>query len=112
MYEYFIPDPFMIGYWKSEGLTLTPNEVFGTLANSLYNAAQPGGMTFTTDRSQFPSLEGINPETLIDPQLTLAQIVFSTGWGQDGLGEALLFIVQDECGGYFWHGLVFAGEAS
>lgn len=109
-WENFIPDSFMLGYWQSEGTILSPDEFVTMMANSLYRADQPGGMTFTNDRANFPSMDGINPETLIDPQLSLAQIVFSTGWGQDGLGEALLFFVQDECGGYTWHGLLFAGE--
>lgn len=110
VYEYLVNDPFVIGYWGSEGVTLTPQEAFGVFANSLYRAAEPGGMTFTTDRSAFPPLSGMPPDSMFGPDLEIAQIVFSEGWGLDGQGAALLYFTQDDCGGYYWYGLVFSQE--
>jgi len=107
-WEYFINDPFIIGYWGSEGVTLNPDEVATQLANSLYAAGEPGGMTFTTDRAAFPPLAGMPPENMFGPDVNIAQIVYSEGWGLDKLGAALLYFAQDECGGYYWHGLVYS----
>jgi hypothetical protein len=36
------------------------------------------------------------------------EILFSEGWGEDGLGTALLYFAQDECGGYYWYGLAYS----
>jgi hypothetical protein len=107
-WDYFIHDPMMVGYWQSEGQSLTPDEFANVLVNSLNNASSPGRMTFTTDRALFPPLFGTQPEDYISPEETLAEIVYSEGWGQDNNNAALLFFVQDECGGYYWYGLLYA----
>lgn len=107
-YDHFINDPFMIGYWQSEGAERTPLE----MANELSNALLPtdtSGLTFTTDRDEFPPLYGMPPENMFGPDVNVAEIIYSEGWGQDSSGAALLYIVQDECGGYYWHGMVVAG---
>jgi hypothetical protein len=108
--ENYVRDPFLVADWRTEGAMVPAQQFFTMLANSLYRADQPGGMTFITDRAQFPDLDGIQPEDLIDPNVNIARVVYSRGWGQDGLAEALLYFAQDECGGYSWHGLVFARE--
>jgi hypothetical protein len=108
IYEYLVNDPFVVGYWGSEGVTLSPQDAFSTFANSLYRADQPGGMTFTTDRGRFPSLAGMPPEAMFGPDVDIAQIVYSEGWGLEGQGAALLYFARDECGGYYWYGLVFS----
>jgi hypothetical protein len=105
---YFINDPFVIGYWGSEGVTRSPDQVATELANSLYAAGEPGGMSFTTDREAFPPLAGIPPESMFGPSVKVAQVVYSEGWGLDKLGSALLYFAQDSCGGYYWHGLIFS----
>ena len=107
-WDYRIHDPFLIGYWQSEGAVRTPDEVATELANSLYDASQPGGMTFTTERQAFPPLQGIPPENIIDPAVNLVQVVYSEGWGLDGQGAAILYFAQDECNGYYWYGLLFS----
>jgi hypothetical protein len=107
-WEYFINDPMTLGYWASEGLVLSPDEFATTLANSLYDPGEPGGMTFTSNREEFPPLAGIPPETMFGPDVNIAQIVYSEGWGTDGQGAALLFFAQDDCDGFYWSGMVFS----
>ncbi|MEK6223049.1 MAG: hypothetical protein N2D54_12465, partial [Chloroflexota bacterium] len=107
-WDYFIHDPMMVGYWQSEGQTFTPDEFASALANSLYNASTPGEMTFTTDLTQFPPLFGTPPGEYINPELKIAEIVYSEGWGQEKNNAAILYFVEDECGGYYWYGLLYA----
>jgi hypothetical protein len=107
-WDYFIHEPIEIGYWQSEGQTLTPDAFANLLANSLYNPVTPGTMTFTTDRAEFPFLDGTPPEDFVNPELTVAEIVYSEGWGQNNGNAALLFFTEDECGGYYWQGLLYA----
>ncbi len=109
-YDHFIHDPFVIAYWQSEGMETSPDYAATAFANQLYQAAEQGGLTFTTDRGEFPPLFGMPPETMFGPDVKVAEIVYSEGWGLDGLGAALLYFVEDECGGYYWHGLVFDGQ--
>jgi hypothetical protein len=110
-------DPMMIGYWESEGAARSPNEMFSELANSLLvqnltSIAEgfPTTLTFSTDRSQFPPLQGITLENMFGPDVNVVQVIYSEGWGADGLGAALLYIAQDDCGKYYWHGLSYSHE--
>ena len=105
------------GIWQSEGQELGRNEFFGRLASSYYvyhanNVAEgrPSQMTFTTDRSQFPPLMGTSAETMFGPDVDIAEVMYSEGWGKDGLGAAFLFLAKDACGRYYWHGLVYSNE--
>jgi hypothetical protein len=109
-WEYLIHDPILVGYWQSEGAFRTPDEFATELANSLYAAGEPGGMTFTSDPAAFPALGSTAPESLVDPAADIAQVVYSEGWGLDKLGAAILYFAQDECGGYYWYGLVFSPD--
>jgi hypothetical protein len=106
----FMVDPFSIGYWRSEGISVTPAEAIAELGNALLPAdpvAHP--LTFTTDRTQFPSLLGIPVEGMFGPDVDIAHIIYSEGWGLDGQGAALIFIAQNE-DRFYWHGLVFSSE--
>jgi hypothetical protein len=107
-WDYRIHDPFMIDYWGSGGGIKTPDEVATELANSLYNPAQPGGMTFTADPGEFPPFVEGSPEDLMHPGVNLVHVIYSQGWGMDGQGAALLYFVQDECDGFYWYGLTFS----
>jgi hypothetical protein len=112
IWEYLANDPFMVGYWLSEGVSLSPQKAFPTFANTLlHQEGEPGDMSFSTDRDDFPSLEGAPVEDMFGPDLQVAEIVYSEGWGTDGEGAALLYFARDECGGHYWHGLIFSADA-
>jgi hypothetical protein len=105
-YDGYTNDPFTIGYWGSEGTTLNPMETQTQLANNLLPPNEVV-LTFTTNRAEFPPLAGMPPENMFGPNLKVAQVVYSEGWGADGQASALLYFAQDQCGGYYWHGLVY-----
>jgi hypothetical protein len=102
-------DPFIIGYWGSEGRSASPQDIIEELHRSRL-PAETSSLAFTTDRSKFPPLAGMPPENMFGPDVDVAEIVYSEGWGQDGLGAALLYIAENENGDYYWHGMVFSGE--
>jgi hypothetical protein len=104
-YDGYTPDLFHIGYWLSEGITLTPSDLHTQLANYLLPPNEDE-LTFTTDRNAFPPLAGMPPENMFGPNVKVALVVYSEGWGVDGQEAALLYFAQDQCGGYYWHGLV------
>jgi hypothetical protein len=113
-YEY-VNEPFAVGLWQSEGQEMSRNEFFGRLANSYYRfqaesiaEGKPSQLTFTTDRDQFPPLMDMPVEGMVGPDVNIADVIYSEGWGQDGKGAALIFLAEDDCGKYYWHGLIFS----
>lgn len=102
-------DPFVIGYWGSEGSSASPQEVLDELRQSRL-PEDTSTLTFTTDRDKFPPLAGMPPENMFGPQVDIAEIVYSEGWGQDGKGAALLYIAQDGSRSYYWYGMVLSFE--
>ncbi len=102
-------DPFIIGYWQSEGTMGSPAKMIDVLHN-LYNYYDPNytpRLTFTADRSQFPTLEGVVLENMFGPEANIVLVVYSEGWGADGQSSSLLFFTQNEDGSHSWHGMVF-----
>jgi hypothetical protein len=104
----FMADPFTIGYWGSEGRTASPPEITAELAEHRLPADAASSLTFTTDRSLFPPLAGQPPETLFGPGLNVSKLIYSEGWGPDGAGSALLYIVQNESGEFTWHAMAYS----
>jgi hypothetical protein len=107
-WDYLIHDPFVVGYWGAEATTISADAFATELANSLYAAGEPGGMTFSTDRAAFPPLAGTPPDQLLPPEAPFVELIYSEGWGTDQAGAALLYFAEDKCGGFYWHGLVFS----
>lgn len=99
-------DPFTIGYWGSEGGWAGPMDMVNELSRSRL-PADTSGLTFTTDRNNFPPLHGMPPERMFGPDVDVALIVYSEGWGGEGRGAALLYIVQDGMA-YSWSSMVYA----
>jgi hypothetical protein len=100
-------DPFIMGYWASEYNPSSPAEVIEELRQYRL-PMDTSKITFTNERAKFPPLEGMPPENMFGPDVVVADIIYSEGWGQDGLGSALLYIVQDESGNYYWYGMIFS----
>lgn len=113
-YEY-VNEPFAVGLWQSEGQEMGRNEFFGRLANSYYRfqaesiaEGKPSQLTFTTDPDEFPPMNGMPAEGMFGPDVNIAEVIYSEGWGQDGNGAALIYLAEDDCGKYYWHGLIFS----
>jgi hypothetical protein len=104
----YMADPFLLGYWGSEARSAPPDDITAELAQDRLPADPSTPMTFTADRSQFPPLAGQPPETMFGPAVNVAMVIYSEGWGEDGLGAALLYIAQNDAGGYYLHGMVYS----
>ncbi|HSM69649.1 MAG TPA: hypothetical protein VK830_08035, partial [Xanthomonadales bacterium] len=104
----YMADPFALGYWASEFRSASPPEITTELAQYRLPADPASAMTFTTDRGQFPPLGGMPVEGMFGPDVNIAQVIYSEGWGQDGAGAALLFIAQNDSGAYYWHSMIYS----
>ena len=109
VYNGYINEPFGIGYWLGEGVSSDLQYVGNMLANH-FLPPDPSTLTFTTDRAEFPPLFDMPPESMFGPDYTVAEVYYSEGWGSEGQGAALLYFMQDSCGGYYWHGMVIADD--
>ncbi|HKZ83504.1 MAG TPA: hypothetical protein VJ793_07585 [Anaerolineae bacterium] len=101
-------DPFVIGYWRSEGVSLSPQEAIEQLQTNLLSA--DATLTYTTDESEFPSLDGTPLGSIWGPDVKVVQPIFSQGWGPDGKGEAILAVAEQPDGSTYWYGMIYARE--
>ncbi len=104
--EELMGEPFLIGYWHSEGLTLTPVEAIEQLQINLL--PNPAKATFTVDLAMFPNLGEFDPTLAFGPDVLITDLIYSMGWGMDGEDEAILAIGQSPEGNRYWHGIIFA----
>ena len=96
---------FLMGYWRSEGSMVPSGEAAAQiLAHQLNPAAAPM-------LGPLPDTFGFDPASLIynsDDQF--AHAAFSSGWGADGRGEALLVVARRPDGSLYFHSLLFARD--
>jgi hypothetical protein len=103
----FMKDQMVVGYWRSESQVLSP-EQFHTDLTTTRLPQDKSGLTFTIDRGLFPALDGTAPEMMFNPDVPIARIIYSEGWGLDGQGAAMIYIAMDAQGDFYWYGTVLA----
>lgn len=100
-------DSFMIGYWQSEGVSYTPDEAIEQLQLNLLN----GTSTITADTTKdLTALLGVDPVTILGPEVTNVSPVFVSGLGPEGKDEAILFAATRATGSPYWYGMLFAKD--
>jgi hypothetical protein len=99
-------DPFAIGYWRSEGTALAPAEAAALLEEELL--PRDAFVNYTLGANLSSLLDGQDPLAIWGPDVNAQQAIYSTGWGSDGNGEAVLIIAQRPDGSYYWHGILYA----
>ncbi len=100
-------DPFIIAYWQGVELPeLSPQDATGQLRSILM---AKGPITFPEpDAPLTDMLGGREPLSLWRPEDRVIAVLFSQGWEQSGLAEAMLFIAQTEEGDFVWKGVLVA----
>ncbi len=105
MLQGLMSNPFTIGYWQSQGQVLTPAEAEEQLR--LILLPNPAAVSFVRDPAQFPDLGQFDPYSAFGPDVNIVDLVYSQGWGGDGLGEAILLISEDAEGQQHWRGIIY-----
>ena len=106
----YMVDPFSVGYWRSEGVTMAPDALLNLLQATLLPADPSIPMSFTNLRGLFPRLDGLDPASLVGSQVKVVEIIYSKGWGADRQGEALLYISQNSSGEFKFTNLIYAAQ--
>jgi hypothetical protein len=104
----WMSDPFIIGYWGSEGREDTPIDIIDELRSSRLPADPSLPMTFTLDREAFPPLAGMPVDAMFGPEQDVAMVIYSEGWGLDGKGATLLYFAEDAEGELYWYAMVYS----
>lgn len=101
-------DPFAIGWWQSEGVSLSPAEAAAELAMGWLIPGNP--VAFVNDLDLTGMLNGLDPLTMWGPDIDARSALFCTGWGSNASSEAVLVIAWDDTIGYYWHAVLIAPE--
>jgi hypothetical protein len=95
-------DLFAIGYWRSEGVTLSPAQAIDELRANLLSP------TATLQFMGAEALAAIQLPVDLGSGVKLAGASVAKGTGPDGKGEALLIFGRDSAGREFWHSMIYA----
>jgi hypothetical protein len=98
-------EPFVIGYWRSEGVSLSREAAIQTLSGGIF---PPGKITYTQDESQFPDLEGTPLSSIWPADVDMAAQIYSPNWGGDEAGAAILALARCSDSRYYWYGILYA----
>ncbi|MFN2169108.1 MAG: Gmad2 immunoglobulin-like domain-containing protein, partial [Anaerolineae bacterium] len=98
-----LSDPWVIGFYQSEGLTLDAEEALEQLEE---NYLGPGEVVVD------PAVDVadlLGEDIIFSPDVK--QVVYSTGWGASQGDDAFLLLVQDSAGFARWGGMLYVYEA-
>lgn len=98
-------ESFAIGYWQSEGVSLTRDEAIQTLSSDMFPLGKGG---YTRDETQFPDLLGMPLDSFWPPEVDIVAQLYSPGWGGDESGAAILALARCSDGRYYWYGMLYA----
>jgi hypothetical protein len=98
-------EPIAVGAWRSEWRMYEP----ATMAQEFQNGSLPAptAVTFTglTD-DEMAALLGQPPATMFSPDTNMVAALHSSGWGESGTDEAILFVVEEE-NQYSWYAFLY-----
>lgn len=103
----FMDESLMIGYWQSEGTSLSREAAIEQLQLNLLNSTSP---IVADPNKDLDALLGMDPVTIIGPQAVEVTPLFTSGWGPEGRDEAILFLATRPDGSSYWYGLLFARD--
>ena len=106
-FSYLIGDPFIFGFWQSEGLSLSRGEAYQELVNNYLPS--PDEFIVYAEPTDFPDLNGVPLENMWGPDVDVAGSLYSTGWGPDGQSEAIIVIArckEETYDTYFWYSIL------
>lgn len=101
----FMSDPFGFGPFRSEWSQLTPAQMAAQLETLLPEGAS---VQFSLVPDLVAMLDGQDPQQMLGPDVALAAVWHSTGWGAAGQDEAILFVEELADGRFAWKAMILA----
>lgn len=103
-----INDSLMIAPWRSEGAAFDAGSAIEQLRSNYLNLTSP--IIADPNKDLNALLQGIDPASILGPNIDLAGTLFVSGLGPEGKGEGILYVTRLSDGSLSWHGLLFAPE--
>ncbi|MCA9945841.1 MAG: hypothetical protein KC449_20300 [Anaerolineales bacterium] len=101
----YMSDAFAFGAYRSEWQQGTPEEMLPQIANVL--PAAP--IVFELQDVNIDKLvDGQDPTMMLGPDVTVALVWHTTGWGAEGQDEAILFVEETAVGNFAWKAMLYA----
>jgi len=100
-------EKFIVGYWLSEGVTLTKDEAAEQLSLNFIPTTSSSPLTFTSSPAEMPDFGGADPALMFGPDVNVAGIIYSEGWGAAGDVKTVLIIAKDADGSLYWFGMLY-----
>lgn len=99
-------DPVGFGNYRSEWQQLSLVEIRPLLENLLLAGAN---LQFSPAATDLPAmLDGQNPYNMLGPDVMVAAVWHTTGWGAEGQDEAILFVAETADGLYALKAILYA----
>ena len=99
-------NPIGVGPWRSQWQTLTPAQMIEQFQNSSLPAPLSVQFSGSTLEEITAMLGGQPVGEMLGPDVNVATILHSSGWGQSASDEALLFVVEAD-GRYTWSAFLY-----
>ena len=98
---------FVIAFWPGNSLPPMPaDDAIGQLRN-LHMTGGP--IRFPeADAPLAEMLGNQDPFHIFQSDVSVGDVLFSQGWGPQGLGEAMLFVAQRPDGSFWWYSIIIA----
>jgi len=99
-------DPFVFGFWGSQGSTYPPADAVTQLQLNHIGAS---ATLIPHPAENLSALLGeFNPYSIMGLDPAVSQALFVSGWGLSGRDEAILYFVRLPDGSIRWHGVLIA----
>lgn len=98
---------FVIAFWPGNSLPPLPaDDAIGQLRN-LHMTGGP--IRFPEPDAPLSEMLGNqDPLHIFQSDVQVVDVLFSQGWGPEGLGEAMLFVAQRADGSFWWYSIIIA----
>lgn len=98
---------FVIAFWPGNSLPPLPaDDAIGQLRN-LHMTGGP--IRFPEPDAPLSEMLGNqDPLHIFQSDVQVVDVLFSQGWGSEGLGEAMLFVAQRPDGSFWWYSIIIA----
>ncbi len=95
-------DPFFTGTWNANSGEISSKEALNNLYTDQLGTDIRLEEVKDTDLKQL--LGGVDPISIPGSESGVMYAYLVSGWGQDGRGEAILFIIRTAADNLLWHG--------
>lgn len=98
-------NPFLVAGWRSEGRVIDPAQAISQFQDNTLPA--PTNVLFTgRSIEELTAMLGQSPASLLGPDANVVAALHSTGWGESGTDEAILFVTEEN-GTYSWSAFLY-----